>query len=120
MDGKPLFYAFYYLLMKITPLEFVKKEFPKWDGKHLPPDVWLRKMQEFAILTNEKIDLGRLLELDYPEKNALRSAAGALYFDDNSDYKNALYQVIHHLTKIPFSDLSSDTVRSIYYLFEPA
>lgn len=109
-----------YLFMKITPTEFIKKEFPNWDGGVLPPDVWLRKMQEFAVLTNAKIDLSRLLALEYCAKNALRSAAGALYLDDNSEYKNALFQVVHHISKIPYSDLNDETVRAIYYLFEPA
>jgi hypothetical protein len=106
--------------MKITPTEFIKKEFPNWDGGILPPDVWLRKMQEFSVLMNSKIDLSRLLHLEYDAKNALRSAVAALYFNDNKDYKNALFQVVHHISKIPYSDLDDDTVQAIYYLFEPS
>lgn len=106
--------------MKITPTEFIEKEFPNWDSGILPPDVWLRKMQEFSVLVNSKIDLSSLLHLEYDAKNALRSAVAALYFDDNRDYKNALLQVVHHISKIPYSDLDDDIVQAIYYLFGPS
>lgn len=111
---------FKFLFMKITPTEFIKKEFPNWDGGFLPPDVWLRKMQEFSVLMNAKIDLARLLDLECCVKNALRSAVVALFLDDNSDYKNALFEVVHQISQIPYSDLNDETLRAIYYLFEPA
>ncbi len=105
--------------MQLTPQEYIKKEFPNWDGENLSPNVWLRKMQEFAVITNSKVEVSHLLNLEYGTKNALRSAVAALYFNDSSDYKKALYQVVHYLAKIPYEDLTDEVVQSIYYLFEP-
>lgn len=106
--------------MQLTPKEYIKKEFPDWDGENLSPEVWLRKMQEFAVILNSKIEVSHLLNLEYGTKNALRSAISALYFNDSSDYKKALFQVVHCLAKIPYEDLSDEVIQSIYDLFEPA
>lgn len=108
--------------MTLTPLEFIQKEFQDFDPEKqtLPPGVWMRKMQEYSVLTNAKIDLEHLLKLDHQSKCAMRSAVSALYFNDNSDYKTALYQVVHHITQIKLDDLNEDVITSIFYLFEPA
>lgn len=104
--------------MQISPIDFVQLEFQ--DENQLTPQDWLRKMQEYAVLQNSKIPLNHLLELSYEQKNALRSAISALYFSDNSDYRNALYNVVRHLSKIPHEDLDEETIKAIFNLFEPA
>jgi hypothetical protein len=104
--------------MNLTPLEFVMKEFPDMD-QELSTDVWLRKMQEFAVLQNSKIDISRLLELEYTAKAGLISAISALYFSDSKEYKNALFQVVHHISGISYDDLNEETINAIYFLFAP-
>ena len=100
--------------MTITPREFVEKEFPDLSGVSLSD--WLRKMQEFAVLQNSKVNLDHLLEIKGDQLNALNSAVSALYFADNKDYKNALFSVVRHLSKIDFDVLDDEVVRAIYYL----
>lgn len=107
--------------MTITPLEYVKKEFA--DFEDMSHDDWLRKMQEFAVLQNSKINLEHILEMNYAKDKAaymaLKAATESLFFSDNSDYGNALCLVVSHLAKIDLNVLNEDIVKSIYYLLNP-
>lgn len=106
--------------MPITPLEYVKKEFA--DLEDMYHDDWLRKMQEFAVLQNSKVNLEHIIEMTYKKNesfHALNSAVSALYFSDNSDYKNGLFNVVRHLASMEFNALNDDVIKSIYYLLNP-
>ena len=104
--------------MSITPLEYVKKEFD--DTDKLSTEDWLRKMQEFSVLQNSKIDLSHILEMsDKSKLKALESAVSALYFSDNSDYKNALLSVVKELSNIDYDVLEDEVIRAMFYLLNP-
>lgn len=100
----------------LTPQEFIEKEFPGLGNDPLPNEVWLKKMAEYAILTNSKQELTHLLELGRDEKKVLLAATGGLYLDDSNDYYKALFQIVWILTKINPSEIDKNLIKSIYYL----
>ena len=102
----------------LTPIEFVQQEFA--DITNLPPEVWLRKMQEYNAIKSAKVNIEHLLDLPPKIKRALRSAVYAVYFNDNSDYLNALYGVIHEITGISYEDMDDgDLIKCIFRLLNP-
>ena len=100
--------------MNLTALEYIQKEFDDIDK--ITPKMWLRKMQEYAVLKNSAIDLEHILNLPKNQKKAVAVASEAVYFSDNSDYKNALYSILSVLTNIPMNDLEDDVVKAIFHL----
>ena len=103
--------------MSITPLEYVKKEFHNTDK--LSTEDWLRKMQEFSILQNSKIDLSHILEMSELKLAVLKISITSLYFADDSNYENSLFQVIQVLTQIEWESLDKEVIKSLYYLLNP-
>ena len=101
--------------MSITPLEYVKKEFNSPD--RLSTEDWLRKMQEFSVLQNSKIDLSHIIEMsDKSKLKGLNVAVSALYFSDNFDYKNSLLSIVRELSNIEYDVLDEKVIRDIFYL----
>lgn len=103
--------------MSITPLEYVQKEFAQLED--MSNADWLRKMQEFAVLQNSKINLEHIVEMTYTKNekfHALNSAVTALYFSDKKDYANGLFGVVRHLAAIEYESLNDDVIKGIYYL----
>lgn len=98
----------------MTSIEFVKKEFPNIE--EMSSGDWLRKMSEFVAIKNSSINIEHLLSLKKNEKNAIEKAATVLMFNDNSDYKNALFAIIHFLTGIDYEDLTDEVISSISFL----
>ena len=103
--------------MLITPLQYVRKEFD--DTDKLSPEDWLRKMQEFSVLQNSKIDLSNILEMSGSKLKVLKIATTALNFDDGSNYENSLFQIVQVLTEIKWEDLDKEVIKSLFYLVSP-
>lgn len=107
--------------MSITPLEYVQKEFKELED--MSQNDWLRKMQEYAVLQNSKINLEHILEMTYAKDKsalyALNSAVQSLYLADSKDYKNGLFAVVRHLAKIDIEEINDEVIKSIYYLINP-
>ena len=102
----------------MTPLEFVKREFPNLEELNISHDVWLRKMHEFTILKSQDVDLGHILNLPTEVKKALEVAAGAICSEGKSGYQNALYAVVRYLSGVEWHDLEDNVVEAIYNLLQ--
>lgn len=104
----------------MTALEFIQKDMPYFDpnSNSFGPDFWIRKMEQYAVIKGAKLDIFFILNLDSNTKKALFEAAKALYLDDSSGYKNALYEVVHNLTNIQYDDLEKDLIKNIFDLLE--
>jgi hypothetical protein len=111
--------------MVLSPTEFIQKEFEELTD--LTQEDWLRKMVEYSVIQNSKVNLDFIVGLQY-EKNktilpALNAAVSAINFADNNNYVPALYDVVSHLGKIDFKDMdytkAHEIVSSIYYLLNP-
>lgn len=65
-----------------------------------------------AILDHSPETLGKtdvsLADVELPEQEALKAAVSAIYFDDNSDFKSALWAVVKTLAPNLVEDLAKD------------
>jgi len=77
-------------------------------------------VQEYFVLQTSEIDVLFLLDLPENVKRAIGVAASALYLDDGSDYKNALYSVLLNLTQIESPLMNDEMIQSISNLFNMA
>ena len=105
----------------ITPLEYVLKEYPEFNPSmdDLDNETWLRKMQEFAFIQNNKnISIDKILSLGAKEKAALLEVVSTLSLRDNSDYQTALYSVVHHLAEIEYDQLTDTAISAIWNLLK--
>jgi hypothetical protein len=92
--------------------EFIKKELEK--GEKLTANEWVEKIKQF-----DDIEKSRIFALPHEQKNALGAAVSALYFNDNSDYKSALYCVVSHLSGISKLGLDDSAIKTLYDILNP-
>jgi hypothetical protein len=104
-------------MTNLTAEEFITKEFE--DFNFMSPNDWLRKMKEFSIINNHGLDLSHLEKLNYKEKNAFKSALSKLYFNDKSDYKMGLMEVVMYLGEFESSEIDEDTIKIMYGFLNP-
>lgn len=99
----------------MTAIEFVLKEFNSISN--LSEAVWLRKMEEYAVLQNKAVNLEGILSLSKNEKAALSAAVSALYFDKNiEDYQHHCFLVIYHLARIEIELLDEKMIDALFKL----
>lgn len=70
-------------------------------------------MEDYHSYKSNPIDFKQINDLPENQKEALDAATCALYFEDNSDYETALYQVVSKiLNKV--GDIDEDTIKHLY------
>ena len=88
--------------------DFIKKELEKGEG--LTADEWVYKIRQF-----DHIQTSRINDLPDEQKKALSAAVFALYLNDRSDFKSALYCVVKHLSGIKADD---SNIRILYSMLD--
>ena len=104
----------------MTAEQFVSKEFK--DFEDMSHDDWLRKMQEYAVIKNSKVNLDAVLEMASKQDNkyfALKAAVSALYLKGSREYEDALNAVVKNLAQITWEQFDNKAIEDIYRILNP-